>query len=126
MEENSQEKRRFIRLDVDSEAHIKVKKANGTIDSSKGTLAFVKNISLEGLCFVYSESLALYSDVEMDVYLEDDLRPIHVSGQVQRLKDIRDDEHEGFKFEIGLKILKINREDENKFMDYVWKRRKTL
>lgn len=126
MSHNSEEKRKYIRLNAGTEARLKVKNSQGKSAGFENDLAFVRNISLEGVGLAYDKPLNIDDKVELELYLQDDLQPTHITGQVRRIKEFDNEQHQEFKYEIGIKILSISKEDEYKFTSYVWKKIKEL
>ncbi|MDP8234093.1 MAG: PilZ domain-containing protein [Candidatus Saelkia tenebricola] len=116
MGHSKDEKRKYIRLEVD--AVIGVSVADDAQESSfEGFSASAKNISAEGICFVSDKQLAVGGILKVKVVLTEGSEPFFLKGEVKWSNSVpRGDKTV---FDIGVKILDIDKNDEQRFTSYV-------
>ncbi len=112
------ERRRFVRFNFDT--NIKFRFFDNMDKNIKGK---AKNISAEGLCIVAHKGVPVNKDVELDMALPGKKRPVKVHGNVmwtQRVKGA--DRNAPDRFEAGIKLYTMDRDDENTLLKYYCER----
>jgi hypothetical protein len=71
-------------------------------------LAFSRNVSTEGMCFVSHKQLKPGSLLTIEVYLESGGRPILMDGEVRWCRPANLHEENKTLFDSGIRLLKLN------------------
>ena len=123
MDSNFDEKRKYVRLDFITKVSFGLKGENIPEISSGKKIAQTKNISIEGICFSSDRDLKPGDKLDLEIQIENNFRPIHISGVV-KWSNPQAQNQDDLLFDVGLEILSIDNTDEDKFMEYVWGRMK--
>lgn len=108
------EKRRYIRLDVADKIRLIPKPEIGL--QPKTAAALSKNISIEGICFKTAAELKSGEGLSIEMYLSQDPNPVHLRGEVIWCKPLGHGKRP--QYEAGVKLLTIDKTDENRFIIY--------
>ncbi len=112
------DRRKFIRFDFD--ANIKFRFLDRINENIKGK---AKNLSAEGVCVVTEKEIPYDKDVEIDIYLPGRKKPVRVHGSVVWTNKIRNiDKKAASRFEAGVKLYIIDKDDENSLLRYYCER----
>jgi len=116
-EEGFIEKRKYIRFDIDAEVNFQV------LDKNRVTLetasALAKNLSIEGVCFISHKKLEPGRIIKLEIILPYQSRPLHLEGKIRWSHPIKNQEGKE-RFEVGVKLLIVEKSDETKFIRYVY------
>lgn len=105
------EKRKYARLNIEATVKYKISgQRQKNAESAK-----CDNISPEGLCLTFHSAagIKIGTRLDMEVILKGS-NPFHMIGEVIWVKDGSDKESGGAK--VGVKILEIDSDDENRFL----------
>ena len=119
-QKSDEDKRRYIRFDTNIKVSFKVKdKAKGGAGGpSKSISAIAKNLSVEGICFSTKKKLEQGKLIELEILLPGRQEPLHLTGVVCWIKPLTKKTNTE-KFDIGIKLFTINRNDEARFLGYI-------
>ena len=120
MKYKRQERRRFIRFDLDTSVKFRFFDGINVGDNIKGK---AKNLSAEGVCVVTEREVPRDKDVELDVSLPGKKKAVRVHGKVMWVHRVK---APGKKFpdryEAGVKLYTIDKDDENTLLKYYCER----
>lgn len=112
------DRRKFIRFDFD--ANIKFRFFDRIDESVKGK---AKNLSAEGVCIVTEKEIPGDKDVELDISLPGKKKAVRVHGTVVWTHRIKNqDKKASARFETGIKLYTIDKDDENSLLKYYCER----
>ncbi len=114
------ERRRFIRFDLDTNIKFGFFEDIGIDANMKGK---AKNLSAEGVCIVTEKEIPRGKNIELDISLPGRKRPIRVHGKVvwaHKIKGV--DKNMVDRFETGIKLYTIEKDDENTLLKYYCER----
>ncbi len=112
------DRRKFIRFDFD--ANIKFRFFDRIDENIRGK---AKNLSAEGVCIVTDREIPRDKDVELDIYLPGRKKPARVHGSVAWTHKIRNPNKKyTTRFETGIKLYTIDKDDENSLLRYYCER----
>lgn len=106
----SQDKRRFIRLEIPVEI-VFIRKAGNVLKN-----AVSKDISSEGLRFSTDERLNPGEELELKLILTSAANPVHAAGKVVWVSDASIDRKE---CEVGIEFVKIEEDNKNTFLKFL-------
>ncbi|MBU4377037.1 MAG: PilZ domain-containing protein [Candidatus Omnitrophica bacterium] len=112
------DRRKFIRFNFD--ANVKFRFFDPIDENIKGK---AKNLSAEGLCIVTDKEIPRDKDVELDIYLPGRKKPARIHGSViwtHKIKNLG--KKTGTRFEAGIKLYNIDKDDENSLLRYYCER----
>ncbi len=115
---NKIERRRFVRLDVEAKVNFRIKEIDGEQVLSERIGGKSKNISVEGICFSSQNQLKIGSKIELEVFLPGS-EPVHMQGEVAWSSPVQPKMGSKAAFDTGVKLLNIQKTDENKFLVYI-------
>ena len=118
MSESGQERRKHKRYVADFKIYFDTpydvkKKVMFTVKGEGATgdkkyLAFTKNVSTEGVCFVSHKSLDNGSLLSMEVHLDDGSKPVVMEGEVRWCRQAKASGENKSVFDSGIRIIKVN------------------
>jgi len=112
------DRREFIRFDFD--ANIKFRFFDKIDENVRGK---AKNLSAEGVCIVTEKEIPRDKDVELDIYLPGKKKPVRVHGSVVWTHKIKSTgKKTASRFETGIKLYTIDKDDENSLLKYYCER----
>lgn len=112
------DRRKFIRFDFD--ANVKFRFFDRIDENIKGK---AKNLSAEGVCLVTEKEIPRDKDVEVDIYLSGKKKPVRVHGSVVWTHKIKStDRKTANRFETGIRLYTIDKDDENSLLKYYCER----
>lgn len=112
------ERRRFMRFDLDT--NVKFRFFDNIDENIKGK---AKNLSAEGVCIVTEKEIPKDRDIELDISLPGRKGPVRVRGKViwthkiKRVDKILPD-----RYEAGIKLYTVDKDDENTLLKYYYER----
>ena len=110
------ERRRFVRFDLDANVKFRFFKNMNIGDSIKGK---AKNLSADGVCIVTEKEIPRDKDVELDILLPGRKRPVRVRGKVVWINKVKSvDKKLSDRCEAGIKLYTVDRDDENTLLKY--------
>lgn len=110
------EKRKYIRLDLSTKVNFQIEqKEQVSLDKIS---AMSKNLSMKGVCFVYNKKIDPGTVLRLEIFLPDQSQPVHVAGQV-RWSAPSSLECQKNMFDIGVKLLIVEKPDMERFLSYV-------
>ncbi|MBL7084588.1 MAG: PilZ domain-containing protein [Candidatus Omnitrophica bacterium] len=117
-EKNFVERRRYVRLNVNTKVNFMVK---GEKDVSRENLSGLsKNISIEGICFTSKQQLKPGANLQLEIFFPSDPEPLLLRGEVKWCWPIEAPEgKDSVSFGIGVKLYTLKKTDENRYMRYV-------
>jgi len=116
MKYKRQERRQFIRFDLDADVRYNLAGEPHSRDKMRGK---AKNLSAEGVCIAVDKELPRDNDVQVDILLPGKRRPVRVDGKVVWVKKIPSSKRaKKDRFEAGIKIYTVDKDDENTLLKY--------
>ncbi len=109
------ERRKYVRLDAGVKVNcITVKGQRNKIS------AVTKNISVQGICFNSKKKLIADTLIEIQIRIPGYSKPIRLEGKVVWCKTVESEKFGGLPtFDIGIRLIDIDKSDESKFFMYV-------
>ncbi|MBL7071614.1 MAG: PilZ domain-containing protein [Candidatus Omnitrophica bacterium] len=118
MEYKRDERRRFVRFDLN--ANVKFRFFDNIDEGIKGK---AKDLSAEGVCIVTETELPIDKDIEIDISFPGRKRPVRVRGKTAWVYEIkRPDKKKTGHFEAGIKLYTVDKGDENTLLKYYCER----
>ena len=118
MEYKREERRRFIRFDLDTNVKFKY---FDNIDENIRCKS--KNLSAEGVCIVTDREMPRDKDVELDISLPGRKRPVRIRGKILWTHKIKSaDKKKQDHYEAGIKLYTVDKDDENTLLRYYCER----
>lgn len=117
MDNKAAEKRKYIRFFADTKISFKTQEKKQA--SEKEILGALKNLSIEGICFMSDSKLEPGTIIKVEAVLPSRTNPLRLEGEVrwaQSKKEIDGKEM----FEIGVKLFTIEKSDEAKFIGHIY------
>lgn len=111
------EKRRFVRLDINSRLNFQFMESGSEKPVVKYATGNVKNLSVEGVCFSSDKEIKPGSRIELEIFLPNGKAPIKIKGEVVWSKPIKNDKETVF--DTGVKLINVAVGDENRFLVYM-------
>jgi len=116
---NYSEKRRFVRLDINSKLNFKIKDLSGEQVLAEENSGIVKNLSVEGICFSSEKQLKAGTKIELSIALPESPAPIDIRGEVVWSRPVGGEKGAKAIFDTGVKLVNIAQGDENRFLVYM-------
>jgi len=116
---NYSEKRRFVRLDMNTKLNFQIKEVSGEQVLAEKNSGIVKNLSVEGICFSSEKQLKSGSKIELAIALPGSPSPIEIRGEVVWSRPIEEQKGAKVVFDTGVKLVNIAQGDENRFLVYM-------
>jgi hypothetical protein len=113
------EKRKFVRLDINTKVKFQVKEVSGERVLEEKDSGTVKNLSVEGICFSSPRHLKSGSKIELNITLPGSRTPVDIKGEVVWSRPIVAGKGSKNKFDTGVKLVNIAQGDENRFLVYM-------
>lgn len=115
-EKKMKEHRRYVRIDVATKINLQVK---GKAKEKKNLSAVSQNISSEGVCFKTDKQLAPGTELELEVFLPSEPKPLLLRGEVRWSQPIVPQTRGKRMFNTGVRLFTFNGNDENRYLKYV-------
>ncbi len=119
MDKSIIERRKFVRLDLDTKVNFQIKEVEGEQVLAEQTQGRVKNISVEGVCFSTNIKLKPNTKIELEVMLPESKDKVKLTGEVAWSSSLQSKDSDKQMYDTGVKIYNIEKSDENKFLVYV-------
>jgi len=116
--ERSSEKRKYMRLNVETRIDLRAYDGDKSKDDIVPVAAMSKNISIDGIRFISDRELTPGSKMGVEIFLEDDADPVHIHGEVVWSEKIKTRKGADASYESGMRLLTIDKSDENRFIVY--------
>jgi len=112
----SKERRQYLRLNSEGDIEFQVATGEKTTSGDK-TSGECKNLSIEGLCLHTDTKLKSATRLDIEILLPQHTEPLHLKGEVRWCRPCK--ENKGRKYEIGVKLFTIRKNDETRFILFV-------
>ena len=117
-EKKPAERRKYVRLDIEAKVDFQVKEEKTEEPTSAEASAISRNMSAEGICFRSERKLEPGKQLELEIHLASEPKPLHLGGEVRWSRLIQQKETKAV-FDTGVKLYAIDKDDENRFMKYI-------
>ncbi|MFH1378890.1 MAG: PilZ domain-containing protein [bacterium] len=118
---NFRERRKYVRFNIDARVNFKVKGTDKTKTSDKAIPGLVRNICVEGACFILDTRFAVNTILHLEIQLPSFSRAVHLTGEIRWSRPFMNQDVFNM-FETGVKIIEIDKEDEIIFIDFLNKK----
>lgn len=123
MSDANNERRKFVRLGDNLKVNLQTQDKSEAGALAQRVSAIVKNISVEGMCFTSEKEFPNGEEIDLEVFLPGEAKPLCITGQVVWVRKIEAEDQKVI-FETGVKLFTLEKSDEGKFMGYVWEKMK--